>query len=239
MTGAVESVAGATVVQVDLPRARQARELEHGLDLVLGRAVEHRCRERDTLLEMLAQVDHLRVAQRVDVLGLPARVVDQRERLAQIGDPRLRLQHLADLLAETLRRPAEVGFEDLSDVHPRRHAERVQHHVHRHAVRRVRHVLDRNDLGDDALVAVAACHLVARLQAPLHRQVDLDHLLHAGRQLVALGQLLLLRLEREIELDALLREALHQLLELARGLLARQPDIEPAVTLDLGRDRPS
>jgi hypothetical protein len=94
-----------------------------------------------------------------------------------------------------LRGPAEVGLENLADVHPRRHAQRVQHDVHRRAVGHVRHVFDRDDLGDHALVAVAAGHLVAGLQAALHGQVDLDHLLHARRQFVALGQLLLLRFE--------------------------------------------
>ena len=112
----------------------------------------------------------------------------------------LRLQHLADLAAQALRRPAEVRLEDLADVHPRRHAERIQHDVDRRAVGHVRHVLDRHDLGDHALVAVAAGHLVARLQAALHRDVHLDHLLHARRQLVALRQLLLLLLEHLVEL---------------------------------------
>ncbi len=44
--------------------------------------------------------------------------------------------------------------------------------------------------GDDALVAVTAGHLVARLQLALHRHEDLDHLHHARRQFVAALQLL-------------------------------------------------
>ena len=85
----------------------------------------------------------------------------------------------------------------------------------------------------DALVAVAAGHLVARLQAALHRDVHLDHLLHARRQLVALRELLLLLLERAVELDALLRERLLQLLR--AGALASsfaEADVEPVVALD-------
>jgi hypothetical protein len=35
------------------------------------------------------------------------------------------------LIAETLGRPAEMGFEHLADVHARRHAERIQHDVDR------------------------------------------------------------------------------------------------------------
>ena len=70
-----------------------------------------------------------------------------------------------DLEAERLGRTAEVRFEHLADVHARRHAERVQHDVNRSAVREERHVFFRHDLGDDALVAVAAGHLVADARA--------------------------------------------------------------------------
>ena len=63
------------------------------------------------------------------------------------------------------------------------------------AVLEMRHVLDRGDPRDDALVAVPAGHLVARLQLALHRDEHLDHLEHAGRQLVAALQLLDLVLE--------------------------------------------
>jgi hypothetical protein len=109
------------------------------------------------------------------------------------------LEHFADAQADALGRPAQVGFEDLADVHPRRHAQRVQHDVDRRAVGHVGHVLDRHDARDDALVAVAAGHLVARLQAALHRQVDLDHLQHARGQFVALRELLALLFEGEVE----------------------------------------
>ena len=52
-----------------------------------------------------------------------------------------------------------------------------------------------------------------------------------------LGELLLLRLEGEIELDALLVQARLELLELPGGLFARQPDVEPAVALDFHQIR--
>jgi hypothetical protein len=53
---------------------------------------------------------------------------------------------------------------------------------------------------------VTAGHLVARLQAALDGQVDLDHLQHAGGQLVALGELLALFFEGQVEAVALLLE---------------------------------
>ena len=52
------------------------------------------------------------------------------------------------------------------------------------------HVLLGQDAADHALVAVAAGHLVARLQLALHRDEHLDHLEHARRQLVAALELL-------------------------------------------------
>ena len=93
-----------------------------------------------------------------------------------------------DVHAERLRGPPEVGLEDLPDVHARRHAEGIEHDLDRRAVRQVRHVLLGEDPADDALVAVAAGHLVADLELALHRDEDLDGLVDAGRELVALGE---------------------------------------------------
>ena len=78
----------------------------------------------------------------------------------------------------------EVGFEDLADVHAARHAEGVQDDVDGGAVREVGHVLDRQDLGDDALVAVTAGELVALGDLPPLGHVDADQLVDTGRQLV-------------------------------------------------------
>ena len=74
------------------------------------------------------------------------------------------------------RGPAQVGLQDLADVHTAGHAQRVQQDLDRRAVGQERHVLLGEDLGDDALVAVAAGHLVADGDHPLGGDVDLDHL---------------------------------------------------------------
>ncbi|CAB4967503.1 unannotated protein [freshwater metagenome] len=78
-----------------------------------------------------------------------------------------------------------MGLEHLADVHAAGHAERVEHDVDRGAVLEERHVLLREDLGDDALVAVAAGQLVALGDLALLGDVDADQLVDAGRQLVA------------------------------------------------------
>ena len=82
--------------------------------------------------------------------------------------------------------PPEVRLEDLADVHPSRHTVRVQDDVDRRAVRHERHVLDRQDLADDALVAVASGELVAVGDLALLGHVDADQLVDAGGQLVVL-----------------------------------------------------
>jgi hypothetical protein len=120
-----------------------------------------------------------------------------------------------------------VGFEHLTDVHPRRHAQRVQHDVHRRAVFHVGHVLDRDDLGDHTLVTVTAGHLVAGLQATLDGQVDLDHLLDARGQLVALGELLLLGFEGQVEVLAGLLEGFADGFHLGGDRFVGHADVEP------------
>ena len=82
-------------------------------------------------------------------------------------------------------RVAEVRLEDLAHVHAGRDAERVLDDVDRRAVGQVRHVLDREDLGDDALVAVAPGQLVADRDLALLGDVDPHELVHARGQLVA------------------------------------------------------
>ena len=183
--------------------------------------------------EVLGHLADLVVRQVIESLGLAARlVVELVEELAQLGHLGFLLQHVADALADALAGPAEVNLEHLADVHPRRHAERIQHDVARRAVGHVRHVFHRHDLRDDALVAVPAGHLVARLQAALDGQVDLDHLQHARGQLVALRQLLLLLVEGEVEAVARLLERVLDRLELVGEVLVGRADVEPVVLLD-------
>src|SRR6516165_6123793 len=94
------------------------------------------------------------------------------------------VKYLADAPAQPGCRPAEMGLEDLADVHSARYAERVQHDIDRDAVLEIGHVLARHDPRDHTLVAVAARHLIAGLQLAFDRYENLDHLHHARRELV-------------------------------------------------------
>ena len=114
---------------------------------------------------------------------------------------------VANLHAEQLGRPAQVRFQHLADVHARRHAQRIQHDVHRRAVREERHVFFGHDLGDDALVAVAAGHLVADRELALRGDVNLDLLDDAGIDFVAGFGALHLLVVLHLEVVELLLEA--------------------------------
>ena len=78
-----------------------------------------------------------------------------------------------------------MQLEDLAEVHSTRHTVRVEDDVHRRPVLEERHVLDRQDLGDDALVAVAAGQLVTVGDLALVGDVDADELVDTRRQVVA------------------------------------------------------
>ena len=87
----------------------------------------------------------------------------------------------AGVEAQHLSRAAQVRLQHLSQVHPRRHAHRIQDDVQRGAVGQARHVLDRQDRGDHALVSVAPRHLVAFGDLSRLRHPDAHHRDHAGR----------------------------------------------------------
>ncbi len=88
--------------------------------------------------------------------------------------------------AEFVGCPAEVCFQDLTDVHSTRDTQGVHDQVDRCAILKVRHIGDRHDLRDHALVSVTASHLVAfgRLALLGHRHAH--HFLDAGRQITVL-----------------------------------------------------
>src|ERR1700678_1529179 len=119
---------------------------------------------------------------------------------------RFLVEELPDLLPQFFRSPAEMRFENLSDVHTGRNTERVQHDFYRRAIRHVGHVFLGNDARDDALVTVASRHLVAHGKLALHGDVALHQLDHAWRKFVAFLQLS----------DALIGD-LAQHIDLARG----------------------
>ena len=185
----VEGVAGAAVEEHRLAGAGQPSETQGVLDLLLLRAVEDGARVVHAAPKLLRHRPDVVLAQLGEHLhGVFVTVEDLLDVIAKRVHAELLLEHVPQLTAEDARAPAQVGLEDLTDVHAARHAERVQDDVDRRPVLEVRHVLLGQDARDDALVAVATSHLVADLELALDGDVDLDHLDHARRQLVALAQ---------------------------------------------------
>src|SRR5690606_26683063 len=99
---------------------------------------------------------------------------------------------------------AQVSLENLTDVHARGYAERVQHDVYRVAGFVVGHVFLGHYDGDNTLVTVTTGHLVTRLDATLDGQVDLDDLEYTRCEVVALGDLALLVGEQLVQRHAAL-----------------------------------
>jgi hypothetical protein len=161
-----------------------------GVDLVLHQVVELEhvdVADGDVPVERLAGA----AVAELDLAVLGQRLllaVDHVAGLAELGPDLLLGRPVEDRgrghLALGVESPAEVRLEDLADVHPARHAERVEDDVDGRPVRQERHVLGRQDLGDDALVAVAAGHLVADRDLALLGHRDPDQAIDAGLEVV-------------------------------------------------------
>ena len=224
---AIERIAGSAVIDGRLAGGVEARELQHLLDVRFLGAVEHRRCDRHAVAEVAAKLEQLVVVQRLDGFILAVDLLQGLAQRLEILPLIIGVDGLADALAEAGAGPTEMRLEDLADVHARGHAERVEHDVGMRTVLEERHVLDRHDLRHHALVAVTAGHLVAGLDLALHRDEDLDHLHHAGRQLVAALQLL--DLVEEALFEALLRLVvlLPHGLDLGHQLVVRRGEQPP------------
>ncbi|MNO49928.1 hypothetical protein D3C76_402890 [compost metagenome] len=199
---ALEGVAGTTVEQGDLTGFRQIGQLQQGLDFALFGTIKDRCSNRQTLTQVTRKGTYVVIRQLGDVhlLGVfLAQVIDLLQEVTHLVQLALILDHAVDLLADALGREAQMHFEDLTDVHTGRYAQRVQYDVDRTAELVMGHVLDRADLGDNTLVTVTARHLVTRLDATLDCQVNLDDFQYARRQIITLDNLATLVLELLVE----------------------------------------
>src|SRR2546421_2847829 len=190
-----------------------AAELRLAAQRLLGdQAVWARGPGMDLVLDQVGELEHVDLAHRHGLVELVTRAavaqpdlaVQRQARLLQLLDDGRHRGAVEDrgrdLDAERAGDPAEVRLEHLAPVHAARHAEWVEHDVDRGAVRHVRHVLHRHDPGDDALVAVAAGHLVAGRDLALLGDVDPDHLVDARAELV----LVVAREDLDVDHDAAL-----------------------------------
>ena len=144
----IERLAGTAVVKLRLTRRIEARLLQQFDDVRFAGAVEHRRRDRHAVAQLGGKLDHAFVVEVGDILVLAVAAVDLLQHVAKRLDLvvlLVGLDHLADLQAHAGAGPSEMGLENLADVHPARHAERIEDDVDMGPVLEIRHVLDRHD----------------------------------------------------------------------------------------------
>ena len=149
----------------------------------------------DLIIYQMVQLQHVHVAHRYVVvevftgtsvsqrqltgLGISA-FVQQLNDIALVCTVEYRCR---DIPALGLCRQSQVNFQYLSDVHSGRYAQRIQHDLQGLAIILERHILFRQNPGDDTLVTVTSGHLIAHVNLSFCRNVDTYHLVYTRRQL--------------------------------------------------------
>ena len=155
---AVERFARAAVVQGDLGfgviKAQflhirvvaWVRQFQHVVDFFFLRAVKHGGGKSCAFAQIVGQQQDFVVRQAVQVLFMRrVFVVQLIQELADFFYFALFGKHFVCALAYAFCRPAQVHFQNLTDVHPRRYTQRVEHDVHGTAVCHVRHIFHRQN----------------------------------------------------------------------------------------------
>ncbi len=81
--------------------------------------------------------------------------------------------------------PAKVRFQNLPHVHATGNAQRIQNDVDGRSIFKVRHIFDRQHLGNHTLITVASSHFVADGDVAFRGHIDFHHLQNAAWQFVA------------------------------------------------------
>ena len=87
--------------------------------------------------------------------------------------------------SQSLGSQGKMDLQDLSDIHTGRHAQRVQDDVQRTFVGQIRHIFYRKHAGNDTLVTMTTCHLIAYGDFSLLCDINADCLIYSGCQLIA------------------------------------------------------
>src|SRR5581483_307130 len=210
----LEFVARHAVVQVCFSRLRQSGTLEQCLNFGFARSVEYWGSGEHAAGQRFRHRAELVVWNLGDFL-LKSGAFEQCLQFAADGFfARVLFQQLCDFSAELVPRPAKVSLENLPDVHTRRNAKRIEDDFYRGSILEVRHIFIRQNASDYALITVPASHLVSHAQLALHGDIALDQLDHAGRQFIALGQLVFLLVDDLLEHVDLTRGHFFDLIDL-------------------------
>src|SRR5450830_363769 len=181
-------------------------QIQHTTDFTFVRAVKHRSCKWNTIFQVIRQFQDLSISKAVDIFRFARFVINLLQEFTQFFNFCFCFQHFADTQAQTFCCPAQMDFENLTNVHPRWNTQWVQHDVCWSTVGHVWHVFDRNDARNHTLITVTTRHFVTWLQATFNSQVNLDHFLYACWQLIALCQLGTFFFESQIELMTFLSD---------------------------------
>ena len=77
-------------------------------------------------------------------------------------------------------------LQNLTDVHTRRYAQGVQHDMYRFTTWQEGHILTSHDTGNDTLVTMAACHLIAFRNLTFLSDMYTNLLIYSRRQIIAI-----------------------------------------------------
>ena len=79
-----------------------------------------------------------------------------------------------------------MSLQDLSDVHTGRHTQRVQYDIQRTSIWKEWHIFYRKNSGDNTLVSVTTCHLIADRDLSLLCDIDANYLINTRSQLITI-----------------------------------------------------
>ena len=139
----IEGLACPAVNQGHLTRGLQTSIAKHGINVFFAGTVKHRCAHRHAFAQVTGKLVNFTIFQRRDLFGVLCRIIDAFEPILDLARTIVltdAFQHLRHLPAKTMRGPPQMGFQNLPNVHPRGHAQRVQNDVHRSPIFQIRHV---------------------------------------------------------------------------------------------------
>src|SRR5680860_778633 len=102
-------------------------------------------------------------------------IVNLIQQLTKLSNLALLVQHTTDALAQAFGCGTQMGFQNLTYVHARRHTQRVQNDVNGVAELVIRHIFNRLDRRNYTLVTVTTRHLVTWLDAALDSRVPVSY----------------------------------------------------------------
>ena len=128
-------------------------------------AVENRSSRRNAVLQMRNHFQKIRFAHRSNIALILFLAINLFQACIEfikgLFASLVLFAHFIELLAEFFGGPPQVSFQNLPDVHTRRHAQRIEHDVNRRAVFHVRHILQRQNAGNRTLVTVTSGNFIA------------------------------------------------------------------------------